>query len=44
MVSKKSVSGRIFDTCNYIFLMLLAIVCLYPMYHVLIGSFSDPVQ
>ena len=44
MVRKKSVSGMIFDTFNYIFLTLLALVCLYPVYHVLIGSFSDPVQ
>lgn len=44
MVRKKSTSGVIFDICNYIFLTLLAFVCLYPVYHVLIGSFSDPVQ
>lgn len=44
MVRKKSTSGVIFDIFNYIFLTLLAFVCLYPVYHVLIGSFSDPVQ
>lgn len=44
MVRKKSTSGVVFDIFNYIFLTLLAFVCLYPVYHVLIGSFSDPVQ
>lgn len=44
MVRKRSVSGTIFDVCNYIILTLLAFVCLYPVWHVLVGSFSDPIQ
>jgi len=44
MVRKRSVSGTIFDTCNYIFLALLALTCLYPVWHVVAGSFSDPVR
>ena len=44
MVERKTVGGLIFDICNYTFMVLLSIICLYPMWHVLIGSFSDPVQ
>ena len=32
---------RIFSVCNYIFLTLLAVVCLFPMIHVLALSFSE---
>lgn len=44
MVERKTTASRIFDISNYIFLGLLALVCFYPMWHVLVGSFSDPVQ
>ena len=44
MVQRKTLSNRIFDAFNYALLTLLAIVCLYPVWHVLLGSFSDPVQ
>lgn len=43
MVESKSIGSRIFDICNYVFLAFLALICLYPMWHVLCGSFSDPV-
>lgn len=33
-----SLSGKIFDAVNIVFLLLLAIVTLYPFWHVLIGS------
>ena len=42
MVERKTVSNWIFDIFNYIFLAVLALVCLYPMLHVFFGSFSDP--
>ncbi|HML47559.1 MAG TPA: carbohydrate ABC transporter permease [Clostridia bacterium] len=41
MVESKSAGGRAFDVCNYILLGLLAFTCLYPMWHVVMGSFSD---
>lgn len=43
MKIKKSISGRIFDFANIIFLILLAVVTLYPCYYVLVASVSDPV-
>ncbi len=43
MVERKTVGSRAFDICNYIFLGLLAFVSFYPMWHVLCGSFSDPI-
>ncbi len=33
---------RIFTVCNYILLGLLAIVCLYPFYYVIVASISEP--
>ena len=44
MVERKTVGSRIFDICNCAFLTLLAVICLYPMWHVLMGSISDPVS
>lgn len=41
---KKSIGGIIFDICNYILMVLLVIVTLYPVYYVLLGSMSDPVK
>lgn len=32
---------RIFQVCNYLFLSLLALICLYPLWHVVMASFSD---
>ncbi len=43
MVERKTVGSMIFDVCNYIFLAILALTCIYPMWHVLAGSISDPV-
>ncbi len=42
MVEKRNAWNWLFDIANYVFLTLLAIVCLYPMLHVLFGSVSDP--
>lgn len=43
MVGTKSVGDRIFDGINAIFLTLFALLCIYPLWHVLCGSLSDPV-
>ena len=41
---KKSVGERIFDICNYLILILLVIITLYPCYYVLVASVSDPTE
>ena len=38
---KASKGERIFQVCNYLFLSLLALICLYPLWHVVMASFSD---
>ena len=43
MVRRKTTGDRIFDAINYIFLGLFMFVCIYPLWHVLCGSISDPV-
>jgi len=42
MVEQKNIPNRIFDAVNVIILLILAAVCLYPMLHVVFGSFSEP--
>lgn len=39
----QSFADRTFDIVNYTFLGLIAICVLYPMYFIIIASFSDPV-
>lgn len=39
---EKSMGYRVFTVFNYIFLGMLAMVCLYPFYYVVIASISDP--
>ena len=41
MKIKASFGERVFQVFNYIILGLTAFVCLYPMWHVLMASFSD---
>ena len=41
MKIKESISVKIFKVFNYILLSALALVCLYPFWHVLMASFSD---
>lgn len=43
MVKSNTTSGRIFDAFNVLFMGLLTLVFLYPLWHVIAGSFSDPV-
>lgn len=38
MVRSTSVSGKIFDILNIIFLVFMACIMLYPFWHVLVGS------
>jgi len=42
VVERKTFSNYLFDIFNYILLALIGLVSLYPMLHVLFGSFSDP--
>ena len=39
---KVSLPERIFQCVNYVLLLILAVVCIYPMWHVLMASFSKP--
>lgn len=41
-LSGKSRSDRIFDLLNVTFLLILLIIVLYPLYFIVIASFSDP--
>ena len=43
MVRKKTTGDRIFDAVNLVFLAIFTFICIYPLWHVLCGSFSDPV-
>ncbi|WP_409344556.1 carbohydrate ABC transporter permease [Paenibacillus sp. MBLB4367] len=40
----KSLSGRIFDTLNVTFLVIVSIVTFFPIYYTVVLSFTDPVQ
>ena len=44
MVYKNSIGGRIFDVFNFLFMILMIIITLYPCYYVVVGSVSDPVE
>ena len=45
MLRYKKTPGQIlFDVCNVIFLLLLTVITLYPIYYVLVASVSDPMQ
>ncbi len=41
MKVKKSTGERIFQVFNYVFLTVITLVCLYPMWHVAVASFSN---
>lgn len=40
----KGVGDRIFVAAVYILMGLMALICLYPMWHVVMASFSDPIE
>ena len=41
MVIKRTLGEKIFTVFNTVFLTFLSIICLYPIYHVLMASFSE---
>jgi len=41
---KKSLGEKVFDLVNTCFMVLLAFLCAYPFYYILIYSLSDPLQ
>ncbi|MGI5899927.1 MAG: carbohydrate ABC transporter permease [Christensenellales bacterium] len=42
MIREGGVGKRMFDACNTIFMIMIIIVTAYPMYYVIVSSFSDP--
>lgn len=44
MVERKTMGSRIFNGVNGLLLLCLTLIFLYPMWYVLMGSFSDPFQ
>ena len=41
MKHRASVGGRVFDVFNMIFMVLIGLICIYPFYYTIIGSFSS---
>ena len=42
---KKTISSdRVFDVCNYAFLLVVIVLVAYPLYYVLVASISNPYQ
>ena len=41
---KKRMSERIFDICNTVFLLMLVVITIYPIYYVIVASVSDPMK
>lgn len=44
MLNRKTTGEKIFNVFNYILMVVIIIVALYPIYHVLMASFSDAKQ
>jgi putative aldouronate transport system permease protein len=44
VVETKNLGSRTFDAFNYVFLGFIAMICLYPMMHVIWGSISNPTK
>lgn len=42
--SRRSCADRVFDAVNLLIMALIAIIVVYPLYFVLIASFSDPYE
>ena len=40
-VHEKGIASRIFDICNILFMILVVLATLYPLYHVAVVSLSD---
>ena len=43
MVYKQTLGDRIFNAANFIFMILIMLIMVYPCWYVLMASFSDPV-
>lgn len=43
MVYKKTLGDRVFNAANFIFMILIMLIMIYPCWYVLMASFSDPV-
>ncbi len=44
MVEKKTISSKIFDVFNVVFMILMIVITLYPFYYVITCSLSDSAQ
>lgn len=44
MLVKRTAGERIFDIINAFILIILCIICIYPMLYVVFASFSDPIE
>ncbi len=44
MLNRKTTGERIFSAANLVFMVFVILVTLYPIYHVLMASFSDATQ
>ncbi len=44
MKKQKSPGDRIFISMVYVLMGLMGLICLYPMWHVVMASFSDPIE
>lgn len=44
MIMRKSRDDRVFDLVNTVLLVLALVIVLYPLYFVVIASFSDPLE
>lgn len=44
MIEKKTLGSKLFSGVNGLLLLCLTLIFLYPMWYVLMGSFSDPFQ
>ena len=40
---ERTVGDKIFVSIIYVLMGLMALICLYPMWHVVMASFSDPI-
>lgn len=41
-VIRRTKADRVFDTCNFLLLLIIGLIVLYPLYFVIIASISDP--
>ena len=44
MVEHRTFGQKCLTALNYLIITLIAVICLYPMIHVLMASFSDPIR